>query len=189
YASDFLYISTLCFAKLSLLYFFYDVYHKQIQRRVVLSIGIFTLVWTLASLATVAFQCGLPKPWEVFTLHCFNTGVFWIVYCIIDMTSEVVIIMLSVNLVAYLKVRLSRKLAVVACFAPRILVIGAAVVRLLSLYPISPHDNPAFKLWIPIICTQAQASVSIFTACIPYVRPFFETAESSIRRMSQARNK
>lgn len=37
-----------------------------------LAIGVFIFAWTLASLAAVAFQCGLPKPWEVFTLHCYN---------------------------------------------------------------------------------------------------------------------
>lgn len=105
------------------------------------------------------------------------------------MTSDFAIIMLSVNLVAYLKVRLSTKIAVVACFAPRVLVIGAALVRLIYLFPVSPHNNPAFALWIPIICTQAQSCLTIVTACIPYVRPFFDTAESGIRRLSQVRSR
>jgi hypothetical protein len=105
------------------------------------------------------------------------------------MTSDVAIVMLSINLVAYLKIRLSRKVAVVACFAPRLLVIGAALARLVYLYPISPHNNPAFHLWIPLIITQVQACLSIVTACIPYVRAFFEPTESSIRRRSQARSK
>ena len=72
YASDFLYVLTLGFAKLSLVSFFYSVHHQRGQRRAVLAIGIFIIAWTLASLAAVAFQCGLPKPWEVLTLHCYN---------------------------------------------------------------------------------------------------------------------
>ncbi|KAF9729668.1 hypothetical protein PMIN04_011227 [Paraphaeosphaeria minitans] len=190
YASEFFYILTLGFAKLSLVTFFYSMsHHQRGQRRAVLAISIFILAWTLASLAAVAFQCGLPKPWEVLTLHCHNIGVFWIVYCIIDMTSDVAIVMLSINLVAYLKVRLSSKIAVVACFAPRILVIGVALARLVYLYPISPHNNPAFHLWVPLIITQVQACLSIVTACIPYVRAFFETSDSSLRRRSTARSK
>lgn len=78
YASNFFYVLTLGFAKLSLLSFFYSVYHQRGQRRAVLAIGIFILAWTIASLATVAFQCGLPKPWEVLTLHCFNVVSFFI---------------------------------------------------------------------------------------------------------------
>ena len=97
--------------------------------------------------------------------------------------------MLSINLVAYLKVKISTKIAVIACFAPRILVIGTSLIRLIYLYPISPHDNPSFTLWIPMLSTQIQACLSIITACIPYVRPFFETAESSIRRLSVSRSR
>lgn len=72
YASEFLYILTIGFAKLSLVAFFYSVYHQRGQRRAVLAIGIFIFAWTLASIAAVAFQCGLPKPWETLTLHCYN---------------------------------------------------------------------------------------------------------------------
>lgn len=110
-------------------------------------------------------------------------------YCIIDMTTDVSIIMLSVNLVAYLKVRLSRKIAVIACFAPRVLVIGASLARLIYLYPITPHDNPAFNLWIPVICAQVQACLSISTACIPYMKPFFENSETGVWRAESVRKR
>lgn len=73
YASNLLYITSLGFAKLSLVTFFYGIHIQRAQRRVVLCFGIFVLAWTLASLAAVAFQCGLPKPWEVLTLHCYNS--------------------------------------------------------------------------------------------------------------------
>ena len=73
YASDFLYISTLGFAKLSLIYFFYSIHVQRGQRRFALAFALFILAWTFASLAAVAFQCGLPKPWEMLTLHCYST--------------------------------------------------------------------------------------------------------------------
>ena len=72
YASDFLYISSVCFAKMSLITFFHSVAADRFQRRITQGLGVFVLVWTLASLASVAFQCGLPKPWEMMTLHCYN---------------------------------------------------------------------------------------------------------------------
>ena len=97
--------------------------------------------------------------------------------------------MLSVNLVIYLKVKASRKFAVVACFAPRILVVGASLTRLVYLYPITPHTNPAFNLWIPVICTQVQVSLSLATACIPYMRPFFYKTESDGLKGGESRRK
>ena len=107
-------------------------------------------------------------------------GAFWIVFCIIDMTTDVSIVMLSVNLVAYSKIKLSKKIAIVGCFAPRLLVIGASLARLVYLYPITPHDSPAFELWIPTICGQVQVCLSIVTACIPFMRPLFVAKESNI---------
>ncbi|KAF2790511.1 hypothetical protein K505DRAFT_217606, partial [Melanomma pulvis-pyrius CBS 109.77] len=189
YASDFLYILTIGFVKLSLVTFFHSIVIQGTQRRVVQGLGLFISAWTFASLLAVAFQCGLPRPWEMMTLHCYNSGLFWIIYCIIDMTTDVCLIMLSVNLVAYLKVKLSRKVIVVACFAPRILVIGAALARLIYLFPITPHDNPEFNLWVPVICTEVQICITISTACIPYMKPFFEGAEAGAWRADDRRRK
>jgi len=93
------------------------------------------------------------------------------------MTSDVSIVMLSVNLVAYLSLKRSSKIAIVTCFAPRFLVTGVALARLIYLYPITPHDHPEFKLWLPVIFTQVQSCISIATACIPYMRPYFDSAE------------
>ena len=98
------------------------------------------------------------------------------------MSTEVSIIMLSVNLVAYLRIQFCRKIAVVACFAPRILVVAASLARLIWLYPITPHSAPEFRLWLPAILTQVHVCLSICTACIPYMVPFFKSLDGSLRR-------
>jgi hypothetical protein len=73
YASGFLYISAICFSKLSLLILFYTVVAvHRMHRRLMLSFGTFVVVWSLASLFVIAFQCELPRPWDMTTLHCFN---------------------------------------------------------------------------------------------------------------------
>jgi hypothetical protein len=87
--------------------------------------------------------------------------------------------MLSINHVAYLNTTLSRKAVVVVCFAPRLLVVSASLARLIFLYPITPHSNPAFNLWVPVICTQLHVCLSISTACIPYMRTFLDRDEAS----------
>jgi hypothetical protein len=74
YASELLYTSSICFSKLSLLYLFYMIVAgRRTQRRVVLAFGGFILAWSLSSLVVIAFQCQLPRPWEMMTLRCFNT--------------------------------------------------------------------------------------------------------------------
>jgi hypothetical protein len=105
------------------------------------------------------------------------------------MSTEVAIIMLSIYLVAYLQVRLSRKFAVIACFAPRMLVLNAALVRLILLYPASPHDDPRYRLWAPAIMSQGHICLSIATASIPYMVPFFRRLDSDLRRTRSAKSR
>ncbi|KAJ8113088.1 hypothetical protein OPT61_g4697 [Boeremia exigua] len=157
YASELLYISSLCFSKLSILVLFYNVVVLRTHRFFVFGFGACIFAWSVASVAAAAFQCNLPRPWEMMTLRCFNTRVFWIAFCAVDMSTELFIVMLSIDLVAHLRVRMSRKLAVVACFAPRLLVASAALVRAVYMYQVTPHDDPEYDLWITTICTQVHS--------------------------------
>ena len=75
YASDFLYISSLSFSKLFLIALVYAVVNNRVHRiqpTIVQGLAVLVMLWTLASLSGVAFQCSLPRPWEVLTLRCFN---------------------------------------------------------------------------------------------------------------------
>ncbi len=83
---------------------------------------------------------------------------------------------------------MSRKLAVVACFAPRLLVVGAALVRAIYMYQITPHGNPEYDLWIATVCTHVHVSVSICTACIPYMVPFFKSLQGNVWRSYSTRS-
>jgi hypothetical protein len=105
------------------------------------------------------------------------------------MSTEVIAVALSVNIVAYLQVRTSRKVAVVSCFAPRILVLGAALVRLVWLYPITPHNDPPYRLWLPAIISQVHVCLSIGTASIPYMVPFFKGLDGNLRRFPSTRSR
>jgi hypothetical protein len=74
YASEFLYISAVSLPKLSILILFYNIVAVQRwYRRFVIGFGTFIVAWCISSLAAVAIQCKLPRPWEMLTLRCFNT--------------------------------------------------------------------------------------------------------------------
>lgn len=157
--------------------FFHGLGVNRSQRRAIRGLGVFIIVWTGFSLIPAIFQCGIPKPWEVSSSHCFDKSAFWTVYGTIDIGTDLAIVLMSILIIYDLHVAFSRKVAVFGCFAPRILVVTAAVCRLVFLIPLSLHDDPTFKLWIPTICTQVQVCLSITTACIPYMKPFFEGVE------------
>ncbi|KAH6865733.1 hypothetical protein BKA58DRAFT_320778, partial [Alternaria rosae] len=190
YSSEIVYIVAIGFAKLSILVIFYNVVVTQrIIRRAVIAFGAVLSVWTVASLIAIAFQCELPQPWQIVGPRCSNSRIFWIVYCMIDIFTEVAIIMLSVHLVVNLQVRLSRKLAVIACFVPRVLVLSVAIVRLVLLYPATLHGDPQYRLWVPAIISQAHVCLSIATASIPYMVPFFKGMDGDLRRTHSTKSR
>lgn len=183
YASELLYILATCFSKLSILVIFYTGFEKmQAHRRSVFTFGCFIFAWSIASILAVAVQCALPRPWNKMTFQCFDTRTFWTTYCIIDSVTELLIIASSILLVAYLQIEVVRKVVIVACFASRAFVICSAILRLMWLYPSSPHQQPEFQLWLPTIMTQVQVCLNLCTACIPYIVPLLWTTEGNLWR-------
>ncbi|KAH7074235.1 hypothetical protein FB567DRAFT_553707 [Paraphoma chrysanthemicola] len=183
YASDFLYVTSICFSKLSLLALLYNVVAAQrLYRRMILGFGAFVFLWGLTSVLVVAFQCELPRPWEMMTLRCFNTPIFWAVYCAIDVSTDICFIVFAVSLVAHLRLRVARKAALIACFLPRACVVAASLARLIWLYPVTAHTTPQYRLWLPVILTQVHVCLSVCTACIPNMVPIFRSLEGGLRR-------
>lgn len=78
YASQLVYIPTLCFAKLSTLFYLRALTpdsNYAILNRVT---EICVILWALCAEVSVAFQCDLPNPWAVlYTDECFNI-VSWV---------------------------------------------------------------------------------------------------------------
>ena len=74
YSSEIVYIVAIAFAKLSILVIFYNVVVTQrIIRRAVVAFSAVVSVWTAASLVAIAFQCQLPRPWQIVGPRCFNS--------------------------------------------------------------------------------------------------------------------
>ena len=49
--------------------------------------------------------------------------------------------------------------------------------------------DPTYGLWPVVICTQAQKSLGIITACVPYLKPFFAGLSSGILRNDDIRRR
>ncbi|KAI8931792.1 hypothetical protein NX059_011429 [Plenodomus lindquistii] len=75
------------------------------------------------------------------------------------------------------------------CFAPRALVICTAILRLMWLYPSTPHGQPQFRLWLPTIITQVQVCLSVITAFVPYMLPLIRSIEGNLSRSESVKRK
>ncbi|KAI5923505.1 hypothetical protein F4810DRAFT_669134 [Camillea tinctor] len=180
YVADILYIPSISLVKLSLLVFIRQIAVDIKQSRFILYLVIAITINTAAFFFASAFQCQVPHVWEIYTLRCFDQSGFWIAFGVIDILTDLLIIIASIMLVWNVQIPLSRKFVVVGCFAPRTLVIIASVCRLVYLVPISPQDDPSFRIWISVVCTEVQVCMSISSACIPAVKPLFEVIEAGV---------
>ena len=72
YAATFLFIISVCLAKLSLVAFIRKFTPLALDRRSGLIIGVLVALWATTTIVAVAFQCRLPEPWDYIHHSCFN---------------------------------------------------------------------------------------------------------------------
>ena len=66
-----LFIFSLFLAKFSLIWFVKSLM-KHSYNRVAFLLQVLTSFWAVSGIATVAFQCQLPSPWDILSSHCLN---------------------------------------------------------------------------------------------------------------------
>jgi hypothetical protein len=70
FISTILFVLALSISKCSILLFLHHLAGTTLQRLGVMTIGIVVLVWTLAVMAGIVFECEMPRPWEIWTGKC-----------------------------------------------------------------------------------------------------------------------
>lgn len=140
YAADILYVSSLSSVKLSLLVFIRQIVVDMNHTRFILSLISFQSLIAVVSLFAAAFQCMPPYTWNTLAHQCFNQvfnsppvslhlftntislkSKFGVAFGVLDIFTDVSIILASIVIVWTVHVSFSRKMIVVGCFAPRLL--------------------------------------------------------------------
>jgi hypothetical protein len=70
FISTILFVLALSISKCSVLLFHHQLADNTLQRVGVMIIGIVVLIWTLAVMAGIVFECEMPRPWEIWTGKC-----------------------------------------------------------------------------------------------------------------------
>ncbi|KAL9116677.1 MAG: hypothetical protein Q9187_006797, partial [Circinaria calcarea] len=63
YSSHYLYVLSICLAKMAILHFLFSLARKNNRRLVVKIIMIFNMLSLIVTVIALAFQCPLPQPW------------------------------------------------------------------------------------------------------------------------------
>ena len=72
YAAQVLYILSLSLAKIGTLVFVKTIARKVSTYKLVMGAMGFTVLWTIAGLFGILFQCSVPAPWAILSSRCFN---------------------------------------------------------------------------------------------------------------------
>ncbi|PVH83110.1 hypothetical protein DL98DRAFT_413706 [Cadophora sp. DSE1049] len=180
YTSQLLYIPALALGKLSTVVYLRAL--SPVVRFAIVNQAIeaFVAVWALASEFAIAFQCALPTPWAIITSKCFNTVAFWNVTGVLDILSDLAIIILPGYLVWRVQMPTSKKVLVIVVFGTRMFIIPLTIWRLEIINNDARPSIPDQTLasYHTYLATTVQLNFAIVAACIPFLKPFMESMNS-----------
>jgi len=70
FVSTILFVLALSISKCSIIIFLHRLADNTLQRVGVMFVGILVVVWTLAVMTGIVFECNMPRPWEIWTGQC-----------------------------------------------------------------------------------------------------------------------
>ncbi|KAF7952262.1 uncharacterized protein EAE97_001759 [Botrytis byssoidea] len=169
FSASILYITSLFFAKMSIVMFIYDFTPIAAERIATKVLGSVISLWAVTSILAVVFQCRSSKVWDSISGECFNQTAFWNYSAIVNITTW------------------SRKLTLICIFGTRVCVIAAVCCQLFYLN--QRMQDPTFDPWRTTICNQIVQCLSIITACVPYLKMFLDSLESGLLRLDDLRRR
>eukprot|EP00136_Aspergillus_niger_P006405 XP_001397430.2 hypothetical protein ANI_1_1430144 [Aspergillus niger CBS 513.88] len=190
YSSNILYVLALNLAKISVLLLLNRLAVNRWHKKILFWTSVLVGIWTVPVFFTLAFQCGVPEPWDASNGHCIDIILtqfaFWAGISPIDIITELVICILPIYIVKPVQVIFGKKVTVVVAFFIRIFVVITTIIRLIFMryskpYPSTDMNDAAFAT---TITTECVLCVSIMTACIPCLKPFLDAFDSGMLNVS-----
>ncbi|KAH7323733.1 hypothetical protein BKA65DRAFT_407465 [Rhexocercosporidium sp. MPI-PUGE-AT-0058] len=180
YTSQLLYILALALGKLSTVVYLRAL--SPVARFAIVNqiIEAFVVLWAFVTEFAIAFQCALPTPWATITSKCFNTVIFWNVTGVLDIITDIAIIILPAYLVWRVQMPTSKKALVVIVFGFRVFIIPLTIWRLQILNTDARPSvvDQILHLYRAYLATTVQLNFAIVAACIPFLKPFMESMNS-----------
>lgn len=149
----------LCFVKLSILFFYRAIASHRTFRRLVYATMVFVCVYTFAATIASVFQCENPaNSWNTTgyfsqfdrdpttkrpKFKCYDPIRLWVFSAVINLLTDVIILLLPIPALLSLRVPMSKRLALIGIFSIGIMAIVASSVRMwvMMLWAESPWNS------------------------------------------------
>ncbi|KAK4963138.1 hypothetical protein LTR10_000766 [Elasticomyces elasticus] len=135
-------------------------------------------IWTVFSIFTIAFQCGVPRPWEFTHDKCAAHGKLYYVIIAGDMATDGILACYIIPTVVELQMSRYLKISVSSLFMTR-LVVCALSLGYIALVPeyLSSNDKTWHNANVQIL-HQVVINFSVITAGIPSVRSYLSELQT-----------
>jgi len=185
------YVIGLCFAKLSILFFYRAIASRTNFRRVLYVTIVFVILSTTAITIGNIFQCEKPSdawstkqffasfdgpknPNKIRRGKCNNPTTLWVVSAAVNLFTDVVILLLPIPTLLSLRVPISKRLGLIGIFSVGIMAIVASCVRMwiMALWSESVSNSSRFGAEL-LLWGQVEVNAGIASASVPFLRLLF----------------
>ena len=182
YISNILFLITIYFAKISLVFFIMRLTPVRTTIHICYGLIAGITAWTIATTIALALQCNPPRPWDYIETakHTCNVNIPALYASIgaIDILTDLAIVLMPVVIVWNVQISLHQRFTVIGVFACRLAVCVCSALRLSSLPAYFHSADKSWEAVTPQTWTQVVQCLSIITACIPCLRSFLASLQS-----------
>ncbi|KAF7595509.1 hypothetical protein BBP40_005845 [Aspergillus hancockii] len=184
YIAWLLYPVVVCSAKVSIALLISRLTATQLHLRASYILTGLSVFWGAISVLLAAFQCRLPRPWDIGAVkHCENMFAQWVVVETGNMLIEFLIPGLIILIVWNLRVPMMTKITVVFAFSLQLLVAIPTVFRLILIQQTTSdenHNDSTFEITDTVIVTEVVMHFSLIAATFPCLRKFLQAFDMNM---------
>ncbi|KAI1076551.1 hypothetical protein F5B20DRAFT_320397 [Whalleya microplaca] len=180
FTSDVLSVFVFVLSKLSLIALSGNITPSNTMRIVFRWFTAFTILWGISYVLSISFQCGARVPMRAFDRLCVNERALVFAHGIINMLTDFLLMILPVFIVWKVQIRKQKRLVVLGLFWARIAVCVTTAIRLSTMEPYFSNGDPTWNYLFPSLWNQITIHLRVITACIPSIKPFFDSLQSSL---------
>lgn len=186
YAGSLLYILSLACSKLSLALFIHNLTPIAKDRWLASAVEVVVGVWAVVTLFGTAFQCSVPRTWDIWNGKCFSILAWRYFVAGSNILTDLLLVVQAVVLVSSIQTTARRRIMFAAIFLPRLLVTIAVIVQLTTIKKGTETADPTFQLCQTTIIEGVVQCLSIVTACWGQLRPFMSWMRSNGLKLTDA---
>ncbi|KAJ3580176.1 hypothetical protein NPX13_g389 [Xylaria arbuscula] len=165
--------SLLC-SKLSLLLLFYRLFSGRVYKWILVTVGLFVIGYSLSAVLVNLLHCiPIEYNWDMTIKgHCFDTGIEPVFLAVLNVVTDVAILVLPLPYIWRLHSGLRSKLQLTAIFSFGSFIIVVAIIRTVQVSGLQFTDG----FWgngPGIIWSVVEVGLAVVAACLPVLRPVF----------------